>query len=248
MKKWFFISVFASFLACKKTPDNVPCQVRIMDAIPDASNLEVSLNKAGSEEYSQNLTYGNYTEYAALAKGTYHVKVRAKGKLLLDKKVGLSPDEKFTLVLEGYSGISKETNQTTFNGKLHDIFGGAEAYHPNGYLPRLEILRDAVSCEKGKAKIRVVNTFAGSKKFTISTKEENRFVAKELSYPKHSEFKKLKAKDQVFNIKLASMPEALYKTKINLRPCTIYTIVLCGDLVNNNFKTITLSNKATSCQ
>ena len=226
-----------------------PSLIRVVNTIPDGNDVKVSIHCQG-KEVSVSPAFGSSADYQSLPSGKADIELTARGKTLLHKKVGLGNGEKYTLIFEGLAELSSTPNQNTFNGKIHSIFGGAEASTPNGFLPAFTMLRDNFSAHKDKAKVRVANALAGTQGFDLTLKTDSSSLSLKsgLKYPKKAEPTSVKAGSYQLEIKIKGMPEPLLEKELTLKSCGFYTIVILGSATGDEpLNTLILENDAVRC-
>ncbi len=246
MNRVIYILALLALVACERPHNSKPVRLRMLNAMPGEEALSIVI-KGPEQEVQRQLLYKQSTPYLSLPKGEYEIRVKLGKRELLKGKRGLASGEAYTLILQGYPQLSQQVNQQTFAGKLHWIFGGAEASSPNGYLPGMKLLRDELNAEKKQSKLRVVNAFAGAGSFSITAYPRQKKLAKKLVYPMRGSIAKLKPGDYRLAVALEGMPQALLDTNIRVESCTIYSLVLSGDLHKHHLSLIQISNPATSC-
>ncbi|SDE46492.1 hypothetical protein SAMN05421636_105173 [Pricia antarctica] len=165
-----------------------PAQFRVGQFLFSTQNATITLYDGKQEKTSLKLKYGKLSNYTSLEAKIYFIKVWADGKLLLEKKIGMGRDGRYTLVLTGIPEKNQPVNRKSTMQKLHTIVEGSEGITANDYLPQLIVQNDFYIAEKNTGKIRVMHLMPGAVPFSLDfMNNKGKKEVRSTAYPKSSE-------------------------------------------------------------
>jgi hypothetical protein len=181
--------------------------VRLINAVPDAGGLDVSVD--GKRVWKRS-AFRSSTGYQAISSGTYPVKIDAAGlgTTLLTKSLSLEKRQDYTLLALGPSQNSET---------------------------RVQMLPDEkpAHLEAGKASIRLVNAAPGTHGLDLVV---NTIVGvKSVAYGEHSAPLVLASGSYDLQLAAADTPEMLVgPVSLNLEPGKSYTLIAMGRTGNQS--------------
>ncbi len=165
-----------------------PARFRVGQFLFSTQNATITLYDGKKEKTSLKLKYGKLSNYTSLEAKIYFIKVWADGKLLLEKKIGMGCNGRYTLVLTGIPEKNQPVNKKSTMQKLHTIVEGSEGITTNDYLPQLIVQNDFYIAEKNMGKIRVTHLMLGAVPFSLDFMNgKGKKQVSSTAYPKSSE-------------------------------------------------------------
>ncbi|WP_157974530.1 DUF4397 domain-containing protein [Lewinella sp. IMCC34183] len=138
-----------------------PVQLRVGEFLYTSDSARVVLTDTEGKDVDFSLAYAELSDYRSLPPGTYSVRVSIGARELLEQKIGLGAEGRYTMVLAGIPKKDQEVNQAAFGTKLHRIFEGAAARTANQFLPQLFLQNDYYVKLSGKGNLRVTHLAPG---------------------------------------------------------------------------------------
>ena len=188
-------------------PDGTAAYVRLINAVPDAGGLDVSVDGKRVWKRSE---FRSSTGYQAISSGTYPVEIDASGlgTTLLTKPLSFEKKQNYTLLALGPAGS-----------------GGA----------RVQVLPDGkpASLEPGKASIRLINAAPGTRALDLVV---NMIVGvKSVAYGRRSTPLTLSSGQYDLQLAAADTPEMLAgPVSLELKPGKSYTLIAMGRTGNQS--------------
>ena len=204
-------------------------QITIFNAMQNKLKAEFSSGNSGSKEEMTAPPVSN-SGYENFSPAVYRLKLWSNDKALLEKKIGLAANEKYTAIIYGRPDFQRQVNQSNFTHKMHYVFQGSENYTKNGFLPGMILFRDQVKLHKGYCQIRVFHAAAGFSPVTVKLKspQKTKKLISALAYPRPMQGKTISSGEKEVQLFLKGAPEALLSKSFSFEEKKVYTIVICA--------------------
>ncbi|HEA30884.1 MAG TPA: DUF4397 domain-containing protein [Leeuwenhoekiella sp.] len=225
--KYSLIGLLFFILGC--TRPSADAQFRIAQLLVTNSPVTIKMVKDGAPAFTDQLSYGTLGNYEKIAAGKYRIQIFRDKQLILDKKIGLAHNGKYSIYLYGLPIENKSNNASTLENTLHTIAEGEEANDTNDYLPKLKILNDIFYGDTTKAKIRWIHTAPGVEKLKghlLSTATKDSNIVNTLDYPKQSKYYPVIPGEHEIFWSLGSEERIVARANVTLQPKTIYTFFI----------------------
>lgn len=230
LKFLVFGLLFCGMISCSNSAEKErPVKLTIFNAMPQKLKAEFSSEKNNIKKEITASPEAN-SGYTDFSPAIYRLKLWSNDKALLEKRLGLAANEKYTAIIYGKPDFLKELNQSDFTHSMHYIFQGSENYTKNGFLPGMMLFRDQVKLRKGYCQIRVFHAAAGYSPITIKLKtpEKTKKLTSSLAYPRPMQGKTIASGEKQVQLFLEGAPEALISKKFDFEDKKVYTLIICS--------------------
>lgn len=167
IKIFLLATIVIAFSGCS-SEENKKASFRIGQFLLNSEKATITFYEGKKETTSLELNYGQLSEFQSIEAKIYSIKVWADGKLLLEKKLGMGSNGKYTLLLTGIPEKNQQVNKESTSNILHSIAEGSEGITTNNFLPQLLVQDDFYIKEKNRGKVSVTNLMPGTVPVTMS--------------------------------------------------------------------------------
>lgn len=218
-------------LACSRPGVQDTAEIRMANFLQTKGPATCILYRDNEAVKNFTLHYENVSTYQEIPTGSYLIKVAANDQLLLEKKLGLGRNGKYTLCLTGIPEANQMVNQQSNYDRMYKMVAGTAAVTPNAYLPQLLVLNDFFVPEPGKGKIRFVHVMPGTVPLDVKLfgPEGKSYSFSGLSYPQQSATDPIRAANWELNIHLQSSPGTILQKNFTSKSDLLYTYFIAPD-------------------
>lgn len=212
-------------------------EVRLTNFMQGGETVTINISGSKNTSFSEELQYGEHSEYLEIPEGQVNIKIETKGQVLIEKKLGIGKNARYTMALHGMLPTAIKKNETTTSARLLEIFEGITSHPPNGGLPSLSINLDRFEGDPEMGQLKIVHLTPGftEAEIRVIEKEEMKKVTA-LKYPETSgRLYPLSPGSHRIEVHYAASPLTVYKGEVNISASalsTIYLIPKQGDAVN----------------
>ncbi len=222
----FLMALMVVFATCTPKEER-PARFRVGQFLYSTDEATVALYENDQEKFSLKLKYGTLSDYRIIPANTYFVKVWADGRLLLEKKIGLGRNGRYTFLLTGIPEKNQSVNKESVLTRLKAIAQGSEALTANDFLPQLIVQNDFFVKEKGKGSIRVSQLTPGAIPLSLRLRQNG--TQKEIGshgYPESSDTKAENPGPYEVQLHLEGSPQSTSMGPLHIKEGILYSLYL----------------------
>ncbi len=225
------------FLACSDNANNrKAARLKIFNAT--SNSIDANLESKSEDHPAFKVAEFNSSEYESLIPDIYKLSLNTNNQPIIQRKIGLSSGEDYTLIFYGKPEFSSEVNEATFSHKLHYVFEGAENYTKNAYFPGTIVFRDNIKLKKGTSALRAFHAAPKIAPVTIKikAKKSSMALAKNLAYGKPVLSKHMKSGYKTIEVFMAGSSNPIIKQDYEFKSQKTYILVIEGGSQKPNLK------------
>lgn len=226
---FLFSALVVLFAGCSSKQKQV-ASFRVGQFFLNSEIATVKFYEGTNETTSLQLNYGQLSEYQIIAPKTYTIKIWADNTLVLEKKLGIGTNGKYTLILTGIPEKNQPVNKESLSNTLHSIAEGAEGITDNNFLPQLIIQDDFYIKEKNKAHLSITNLLPGALPIAISFIEDQKEIQLDVTeYPLTSKLQVIEKGTYEVQLHLNGNPQNTVFGKATIENGTLYSFYVIPD-------------------
>lgn len=204
-------------------------RLRLANYLVTNPELSFRVLRAGAEELSLTLPYGETSPYLSFPTGNLTLQVRSAETLLLEKTIGIGSHGQYTFTATGLVPATPETNPRTSHTRWLYRFEGEAAASANGGLPQLNTYLDRFTDRPDRAQVRWIHQAPGVKPLELSLHRQDHEVSLGTShYPAGTSMHALAPGRYSVEVRLSGSPLVLYAGSIELRAGSLSTLYVIG--------------------